>query len=283
MAEAGHLTLAFLDAHPEEAARVVEALAPEQTAALFATISAHLGGPVLAAMLPPAAARVLARLDEPTTLALLSAAGSQAAVGILRHTPEPQRSHLLASLPPVTGAATQLLLGFPEDAVGAWTDADVVALAPNIEAGAALVTVRSSEVPEIEAVYVVDVAHRLRGVLALAVLLRAPASTPIGQLAQPPAATLAPMMPIAAAASLGHWQRAAALPVVDHEQRLLGVLRRSGLTLATQTRARSGSERAGAASVAGVLAGSYWAVVAGLSGAALSLLPPVQRVHSEEQ
>jgi hypothetical protein len=64
---------------------------------------------------------------------------------------------------------------------------------------------------------------------------------------------------------------------------LLGVLRRSGLALATQTRARAESGRASAASVTGVLAGGYWAVVAGLTGAALSLLPPVQRVHSEER
>lgn len=283
MAEAEHLTLAFLDAHPHEAARVVDALAPEQAAALFATISPHLGGPVLAAMMPPAAARVLARLEERTTLALLSASGAQAAVGILRHTPEPQRSHLLACLPPLTGVATQLLLGFPEDAIGAWTDPEVVALPPDIEVRAAMRAVQTSDVPEIDAVYVVDSAQRLRGVLALPALLRAPDSTPIGQLALPPAATLAPMMPIAAAASLGHWQRAAALPVVDHEQRLLGVLRRSGLALATQTRARSDSGRAGAASVAGVLAGSYWAVVAGLTGAALSLLPAVPRVHSEDR
>jgi Mg/Co/Ni transporter MgtE len=283
VAEAEHLTLAFLDAHPQEAARVVEVLAPEQAAALFATISPRLSGPVIAAMLPPAAARVLARLDERTTLALLSAAGAQTAVGILRHTSEPQRSHLLAGMPPVTGVATQLLLGFPEDSVGAWTDPEVVALPPGTAAQAAVAAVRSSDAPEVDAVYVVDAAQRLRGVLALPVLLRAPDSTPIGQLALPSAATLAPMTPIAAAAGLGHWQRAAALPVVDHEQRLLGVLRRSRLALATQTRARSESGRAGAASVAGVLAGSYWAVVAGLTGAALSLLPPVQRVHSEER
>jgi magnesium transporter len=283
VAEAEHLTLAFLDGHPAEAARVVDGLSAEQVAALFATISPHLGGPVISAMLPTTAARVLARLDERTTLALLSAAGAQAAVGILRHTPEPQRSHLIACLPPTTSVATQLLLGFPDDAVGAWTDPEVVALRPDIQAQAALAAVRTSEVAEIDAVYLVDGAQRLRGVLSLSVLLRAPDTTPISQLAQPPATTLAPMMPIAAAAGLHHWQRTTALPVVDHEQRLLGVLRRSGLALATQTRARAESGRASAASVTGVLAGGYWAVVAGLTGAALSLLPPVQRVRSEER
>jgi magnesium transporter len=282
VAEAEHLALAFLDAHPLEAARVIDPLPSEQAAALFATISPHLGGPVLSAMLPPAAARVLERLEETDALALLAAAGARATVGILRHTAEPKRSRLLGALPPVSGVATQLLIGFPDDAVGAWTDPEIVALGPEIEARAALGAVRASEVAEIDALYVVDAAKRLLGVLALPVLLRAPDTTPIGQLAQAPLATLAPMMPIAAAASLGHWQRAAALPVVDHEQRLLGVLRRSGVARAAHARTGAESETARASTVTGVLAGSYWAVVAGLTGAALSLLPPVAPVRSEE-
>src|SRR5690606_12241557 len=138
MAEAENVTLAFLDAHPAEAARVIEALPSAEAAALFATISPKLGAPVLGAMLPPAAARILTRLDEAQALALLSAASTQAVVGVLRHVPEPQRTRLLRSLPPAAGVATQLLLGFPDDAVGAWTDPDVVTLAATASAAEAL-------------------------------------------------------------------------------------------------------------------------------------------------
>src|SRR5690606_13740571 len=147
MAEAENLTLAFLDAHPEQAARVIETLPGTEAVALFETLNPRLTAPVLAAMLPPAAARILARLEEAPALELLDAASTQATVGILRHIAEPRRTRLLARLSPATGVATQLLLGFPDDAVGAWTDPDVIALAPAMSAAQALDRIRASDAP----------------------------------------------------------------------------------------------------------------------------------------
>ncbi|MGH8637353.1 MAG: magnesium transporter MgtE N-terminal domain-containing protein, partial [Burkholderiales bacterium] len=167
MAEAENVTFAFLDGHPVEAARVIETLSGADAAALFETISPRLGAPVLSAMLPPAAARILARIDEAQALALLSAASTQATVGVLRHIGEPVRSRLLASLPPAAGVATQLLLGFPDDAVGAWTDPDVIALAPMLSAEEALSHIRASDAPEVDTIYVTDTSRRLQGEVAL--------------------------------------------------------------------------------------------------------------------
>ena len=283
MAEAGNVTLAFLDAHPAEAARVIESLPSAEAAALFETISPRLGAPVLAAMLPPAAARILARLDDEQALALLSAGNTQAAVGVLRHVAEPSRRRLLAGLPPATGVAAQLLLGFPDDAVGAWTDPDVVALAPGRTVAEALHGLKDSEAPEVDTVYVADAARHLQGEIALQALLRAPESTPLAALMHPAGVTLAAMMPIGSAVTLGAWQQAASLPVVDHDKRLLGVLRRSRLAQAARGRSRPGRAAETEASVAGMLAGSYWAIVSGLIGAALALLPHVRKVQPEER
>jgi magnesium transporter len=283
MAEAENVTLAFLDAHPADAARVVETLASADAAALFETISPRLGAPVLSAMLPPAAARILARLDEAQALALLSAASTQATVGVLRHIGEPARSRFLASLPPAAGVATQLLLGFPDDAVGAWTDPDVVALGPVLSAEDALSRLRDSDAPEVDMLYVTDPARHLQGEVPLPVLLRAPAATPIAALMRPSATTLAAMMPIASAVSLGAWERAGSLPVIDHDKRLLGVLRRARLAQAARDRTRPARTQAHDASLAGLLAGGYWAVVSGLVGASLALLPQVKRVRPDDR
>ena len=77
MAEAGVLTLAYVSAHPADAARVLETVPPAESAALFASLPARAAAPVLPAMLPPRAARVLGALDDEHALALLSAAGAQ--------------------------------------------------------------------------------------------------------------------------------------------------------------------------------------------------------------
>lgn len=281
MAEAENVTLAFLDAHPAEAARVIEALPSAEAAALFATISPKLGAPVLGAMLPPAAARILTRLDEAQALALLSAASTQAVVGVLRHVPEPQRTRLLRSLPPAAGVATQLLLGFPDDAVGAWTDPDVVTLAATASAAEALARLKASDAPEVEALYVTDASRRLQGEVALQALLRAPEAAPVAALMQPARDTIPAMMPIASALGLGAWQHAMSLPVVDSEKRLLGVLRRTRLAQAARDRSRPARGAAGDASVAGVLAGGYWAIVSGAIAAAISLLPQPKRPQGE--
>lgn len=282
MAEAENVTLAFLDAHPVEAARVLETLSSAESAALLEAVNPRLGAPVLAAMLPPAAARLLERIDEAQALALLSAAATQTRVGVLRHVGEALRRRLLASLPSATGVATQLLLGFPDDAVGAWTDPDVVALAPMLCAEQALSLVRASDAPELDAVYVTDASRHLQGEIALQTLVRAPEATPVAALMQPSAVMLSAMMPVVAASNMAVWQRAAALPVVDHDRRLLGVLRRAQLARAARERAQPVRTQVREASVAGVLAGGYWAIVSGLVGTGLAFLPRVKRVYVDE-
>ena len=282
MAEAENVTLAFLDAHPAQAARVIETLPGAAAVALFESLNARLAAPVLSAMLAPAAARILAQLDEAQALELLRAASTQATVGILRHIGEPRRTRLLARLPPASGVATQLLLGFPDDAVGAWTDPDVVSLAPGMSAAEGLEQVRASDAPIADMVYVTDTARHLQGEIALAVLVRAPESTPIAALMQAAATTVSAMMPVRAAVALGAWQDAAALPVVDHDKRLLGVLRRARLAQAVRERTRPVRAPHPEGSTAGLLGGGYWTIVSGLTSAALTLLPPVKRVRAEQ-
>jgi CBS-domain-containing membrane protein len=129
---------------------------------------------------------------------------------------------------------------------------------------------------------VTDAARHLQGEIALQALLRAPDEAPVAALMQPIAVTLSAMMPIGSAITLGAWQRVGSLPVLDHDKRLLGVLRRSRLAQAALGRTRSGRGYDAEASVASVLAGGYWAIVSGLIGASLALLPHVKRVRPDE-
>jgi predicted transcriptional regulator len=147
----------------------------------------------------------------------------------------------------------------------------------------ALSQVRESDAPEVETLYVTDASRHLQGEVPLQVLLRAPASTPIAALMQPSAVTLSAMMPIASAVNLGAWQSAGSLPVVDRDKRLLGVLRRVRLAQAARERIRPGRSQDREVSLAGLLAGGYWAVVSGLVGASLTLLPQVKRVQPDDR
>jgi magnesium transporter len=282
MADAQSLTLAFLASHSVEAARVVDALPAAEAAALFNEIPARVSAPVLAAMLPPAAARVLGLLDDEHTLAVLAAAGTQAAVAMLRHIAEPGRTRLITGLPTVSAMASRVLLGFPEDSVGAWTDPEVIALTANAHVSDALARLRQGQQADLDQVFVVDAERRLQGCISLQALLRAAENTSLSTLTRSAPTTLSAMMPVAAAARLPAWERVTALPVAERDERLIGVLRRSALSRAVGDRTRAQATNSDA-SVAGVLAASYWTIVSGLASASLALLPRTKRVLPEDQ
>lgn len=273
-------TYAFMRAHPADAAQVLQSIPSSEAATLFAAVPVRVGARVLAAMLPSAAARLIDRLEDERAMALLGTLGAQPAVLVLRHVAEPRRTRLIAGLPATVALISRLLLGYPEDSVGAWADPQVIALPGETRAGAALERVRSADEPA-ERVFVVAPDQRLAGWLKLAVLLRAPSGAPLDSLMERVDAVLAAQTPLAGAARHPGWQHSAALPVVEADERLLGVLTSDALARArgrTTLRARA----ADADSVPGVLAQWYWEALSGMVQAGATLLPrvpPVGRDH----
>jgi len=277
MAETERLTLAYVEGHPGDAARVLERLPTEQASAFFAALPARALAPAFAAMLPIAAGRVLAELPDAQTVALLSALGTQPALSVLRHVPEARREQLVAELPTMTAVASRLLLGYPDDSVGAWTDPEVVALPDDAAVEDALVRVRAMSGTRVEEIYTVGMGERLLGSIELATLLRAPPHAALETIARKPPAVLPAASPLAGAATHRGWQHSAGLPVVEANERLIGVLRRATLMRAL-ARNRSLTAQAETLDVLGVIANGYWQAIAGLVSAAVSSLPAVRPV-----
>ncbi len=277
MAETDRLTLAYVEAHPGDAARVLERLPTEQASAFFAALPARALAPALGAMLPIAAGRILAELADEQTVALLSALGTQPALSVLRHVPDARRTRLVTELPTVTAVASRLLLGYPDDSVGAWTDPEVVALPADAAVEDALVRVRAMSGSRVEEIYTVGMGERLLGSVELATLLRAPPHAALETIARKPHAVLPAASPLAGAATHRGWQHAAGLPVVEANERLIGVLRRATLMRAL-ARNRSLTAQAETLDVLGVMANGYWQAIAGLVGAAVAALPSIQPV-----
>lgn len=281
MAEPESLTLAFLRTHPAEGARVLELLPPEDAAALFARVPARLGAPVLAAMLPASAARSLAALEDERAMALLGALGAQPAAAALRHVPEPRRGRLIAGLPGATAFASQLLLGFPEETVGAWADPDVLVLPAATPAAEALERVRARP-GGIETVFVAGADGRLEGEVALGALVRAAATATLDALMRRPAALLAARTPLDGATAHPAWHLASALPVVESGDRLLGVLSRDALERALE-RPQAAARREAEGSLSGMLAVGYWNALAAVIEAGVTLLPRTQHVGAAKK
>jgi magnesium transporter len=266
------LLFAFLETHPADAARVLERLSPLNVAGLLSDAPVRLAGPALRLMLPPFVARCLDPLDDPTTLGLLRAMGPQAGVAVLHYLPEVRRSALLAQLPTAMGMAFRLLLGYPEDAVGAWMDPRVVVLPGDTTAQAALTRLRESQ-SEIDAqVFVTGAGQRLQGMAELPELLRAPADMPLSKLMRKVRFTLPARASIMGVGDHEGRDDYQLLPVVERDDRFVGALDRGVVARALMRRQRV-RPQAGMGDVFANLAGGYWLGVSSLIQLAVEMLP----------
>lgn len=281
MAETDALTLAFVSTHPADAARVLDGIPAKEAAVLFARLPARAAAPALVAMLPSVAARIVASMEDQPALNLLTAAGVQGAVSILRHVADARRKRLIDGLSTATAVTSRLLLGYPEDAVGAWVDPEIIVLPPATTAEAALLHVRNHLEEEAGAIYVAGKGQRLLGIVDLQAVLRAPDNATLDALMRLPEATLPAVMPLRGAADHPSWKLASALPVVERGERLIGVLHSTKLAEVLANRAMP-EEMPGDGTMAGLAARSYWDTVSGLVRTCLGVLPQTKRVLEDK-
>ncbi|MGE0876685.1 MAG: CBS domain-containing protein [Burkholderiales bacterium] len=272
LADAGTLSLAFMRTHPVEAARVLEGQDPGEAAALLAHAPARVAAPVFAAMRPDAAARSLAALDDERALALLADLGTQPLVAVLRHVAEPRRARLLEGLPTVVAMSSQLMLGYMQDSVGAWTEVDVLALPGTTRAADAIERLRHVDAP-VQRVFVTDAERRLEGWVALSTLLRAPPAASLAAIMAKPQQVMSAQTPLAGALAHPGWSHTSVMPVLDAADRLLGAISRDALE-----RALRPAPAAKVETLAGVLARLYWDAFSGGIEALLPLLPALRPV-----
>ncbi|MDQ1316266.1 MAG: hypothetical protein QG662_2375 [Pseudomonadota bacterium] len=276
MASSEELSYAFLEAHPADAARVLERLVPASAAALLQSAPSRLASPVLRQMLPLAGARCLESLDDGETAGLLRGVGAQAGVALLRHFGAERRARLLTLLPTALTIAYELLLGYPEGTVGAWMDPRALALPADMSSSESLERVRHAEDAPVTDPYVIDHSQRLLGYVELADLLRAHATTPLTKLVRPCSHPLPAQSLLAGLREHPGWREASTLPVVDRGDRLVGAITHAAMQRALSIEQSAPAQRGPEDTLAGI-AGAYWFGVSGLIQGLVSLLPVERR------
>lgn len=276
MAKTRELSLAFVEMHPADAARVLDHLSIDDVTAFFALVPARLSAPLLRHMLPTTAARCLEQLDEGTASGLLRDLDAQTGTAILRYLSDSRRQDLLAQLPTPTAVAFRLLLAYPEDAVGAWVRPQGLTLPMDLSAHDALERVRQTDHVAGSYLYVVDTDQHLQGVVAITDLLRVGRGVKLNQIMHPAADRISARASLRAARTHAGWQSFSSLPVVERQDRFIGtldfatlchVLDRHAPSTATQAPDR-GTE---------ILAHAYWALFSGLIQSLISLIPTGRR------
>jgi magnesium transporter len=232
--------LALLDESPGDVAAETEALHPADLADVAEALPRARLAQLLRALPAARAADVLEYLDEELRSELLEELSARQAAELVSQMTPDDRADALEDLgderadeilSEITGDArgeTERLLGYEPDTAGGLMTTEFVSVAEDSSVDAALESVRAAaragRKEAMYAIYALDGTRRLRGVFSLRDLLAAPPGSRVPDIVQHDVVSVPPTADREEVARLTSKYDLVAVPVVDANGRLLGVV-----------------------------------------------------------
>ena len=228
------LVRSFAEAHPESAARALERLDAEEASRVLAGLPGGVVGPVVERLTPHAAGAILNRFTPEQTRDLLEAMPLKQASSVLQHIEATRRGEALAGMPEQAAKRLQELLKYSPDTAGGMMEPQVVSIPHDLTVQETISLLRKAPKQGLHYLYVIDREGKLVGVLGMRDLLLAASRDPIEPLLRREITRVPASMVRGELAILMRQKRFLALPVVDEEGRLLGVVKRDEVLEAVQ-------------------------------------------------
>lgn len=232
--------LELLEEAPESIAPQTEELHPADLADIAELMPVDRVGALLAALPKERAADVLEYLDEEFRTAVLETLSARDAASLVEEMTPDERAdvledldehtadEILSELTPEAAAETERLLQYDPYSAGGLMTTEFVSVDESLTVEQALRSVRAmARAGRKEAMYTVyttDAGGRLRGVLSLRELLAAPEGARLSELAWSEVVSVNPDMGQEEVSNIISNYDLVALPVVDAERRILGVV-----------------------------------------------------------
>lgn len=229
----------YLDAHqdaweeiatrdPHDAADILEALDEDGAIDLLRGLETQQAGEVLDEMRPEAAAELLEEFNEVEAASLVANMEPDQAADLIAALDPQQRTDLIHRLPKDVAAEIESLLVHAADSAGGMMTTDVAALPVDMIARDAIEELRRLH-DELGSnllyVYAVDQDERLVGVVSFRDLVFASPTSTIGEAIEPSLVTVRPDTDRAHVADIILRYRLIAVPVVEHDGRLVGMVK----------------------------------------------------------
>ena len=224
----------FIRSYPEEAAQMVERLAPAEAAGLLERQDPALAAEVLRRLPGEPAAEALGAMSEAAAPPVVAALEPVTAAALLSRLAQEPRARLIAQLDPALAKEVAELMAYPADVAGGFMDPRAATFRPHTTAREALTKVRARKGQRIQDVFLVDEEGRLAGAIGLHDLALAEPGTRLEALAAGRQISVPAMAPREDVVAIAESGRVASIPVVDLEDRLLGVIHPGDLVAATQ-------------------------------------------------
>lgn len=221
------LVRAFAAGHPEEVARFVERLPPENAAEVLSALDLESAAQVLSRTVPLVAAAAVSRLEAKPGGELLEACHPTLAADILFRMDRATRARLLDAVSPSLAEDLKRMTEFGPRRAGGRLDPRAPALPETLSVAEVFERLRAHPGGVMHYVYAIDAERRLTGVVNMRELMLARPEAPLGTIVTRDPEVLYAQDPLEVIARHAGWKRNHALPVIDRDRRLLGALRYS--------------------------------------------------------
>ena len=211
---------------PSDWAALVPQLDPGEIAVLLQWLPDDEVPQLLEELDPAEAAAILRSLTQVEAAALLAGMDPDDAADVVDELTEPEAEAILIRMAPDEAAEIRELADFPPESAGGIMTPEFVAVARDARADDAIAAIRRlvDEAETVNYIYVIDGERRLLGVLSLYRLLLSPSNTPVSELMAPTTVRVRASADQETAARLLTERNLLAIPVVDDDDRLLGII-----------------------------------------------------------
>ncbi len=214
------------DIHPSDLADILEDLAPAEREAVFTSLDQEVAAETLEEVEPKLQKALLEKLGEERIADIVEEMDPGAAADLLSELPEHQSDAILEEMEPEERQEVEELLEFDEDSAAGCMTTDYVYLGVDANVAQAVQALRSfdGDPESVTEIFLLDDKRMLRGAIPLARLVMAQPETHLSVLAEPRVLSCPPDMKQNQLAEMFDKYNLHALPVVDSQGRMVGVV-----------------------------------------------------------
>ncbi len=212
--------------HPSELADILEDLAPAEREAVFNSLDEEVAAEALEEVEPKLQKALLEKLDEEKIADIVEEMDPGAAADLLAELPEDQSDAILEEMEPEERQEVEELLEFDENSAAGCMTTDFVYLGVQATVAQAVQALRSfdGDPENVTEIYLLDEKRVLHGAIALARLVMAQPEARLSVLTEPHVLSCAADTNQNDLAELFDKYNLHALPVVDAQNRMVGVV-----------------------------------------------------------
>ncbi|MGA2569766.1 MAG: CBS domain-containing protein [Terracidiphilus sp.] len=214
------------DIHPSELADILEELAPAEREAVFTSLDEEVAAETLEEVEPKLQKALLEKLDEERIADIVEEMDPGAAADLLGELPEDRSDAILEEMEPEERQEVEELLEFDEDSAAGCMTTEFVYLGMESTVAQAVQALRSfdGDAEGVTEVFLLDEKRNLRGAIPLARLVMAQPDTHLSVLTEPLVLSCPADMHQNELAEMFDKYNLRALPVVDLQGRMVGVV-----------------------------------------------------------